>query len=358
MKKAVSIFAAALLAAGCFSCGKKESSSEKEKHEASAAAVDKADYRAALEEVISLSNAGEENELLYAMYSDKYVEEFYNEADPDLNKENEYNLELADIVQVRELTPEECEGIGKAYGEYLARIHFNNENANNNGYSSQEKFEAEQKKKIADAASLFDTEKAYELSVNYKYSRKDGGTDEYTEAGDEAAEVMYAYYIKDEGWAFDSWIYAQYAEEHKEAAAVYEAGMAAITKMDLPYDISGGKDFIVGSDDSLSYEIPSNFDTKTFRSMVEEAGVSGYDYFIVFRSYGSALYSACAVSGKDEPDSTYGKTSTHPYMILRYRNNMINYDPYLTADEDHSLRDLFESAKDTAKQDNENGTAG
>ncbi len=356
MKKAIGVIAAAVTAVSCFSCGKKDSSSESPKHEATAAATDKADYRAALDEAMSYSNDGKTQELMYALYSDKYVDQLYKETDSDINKENEYLMEVADVIQVRELTPEECAGIGKAYGEYLARIDYNNENANS-GYSNQAEFEADQKKKIEEAASLFETDKAYELSVKYKYSRRDGTSDEYTEAGDETSEVMYAYYIKDEGWAFDTWIYAQYAEEHKEAAAVYEAGMTAITAMDLPYDITGGKDFIVGSDDSLSYEVPAVFDIKDFRSRLEQAGITGYDYFIVFRSYGSALYSACAVSGTDEPDSTYGKMSTQPYMILNYRDNSINYDSYLTINEQHSLTDLFEAAKETARQDNENGTA-
>ncbi|MBQ8348073.1 MAG: hypothetical protein IJY19_00270 [Ruminococcus sp.] len=170
------------------------------------------------------------------------------------------------------------------------------------------------------------------------------------EDGEQESMEIPLYKIKGEGWNTDLIMYPAmigYVKKSKQASlnsyanTLSKAAMAALTDMDEEgYDIDGT--FIISSDESLNYNVNSDFDVDMFKENAENyfGDITKTDYFVVI-SEGSCVYSACIRNEDEEYIGTYP---------IQARPDRFEYKSYLETESiegsEYTLEELYNMAVD------------
>ena len=161
-------------------------------------------------------------------------------------------------------------------------------------------------------------------------------------SGDTDTQEFLVYYIKDEGWKFDLSMLT-YVKKSKQtsinsaASALYKAANSYLTDMDAKGENISGT-FIIGSDDSLNYNVPAGFDTAAFKKGAANYfdNINNLDFFIVCQD-GCCVYSVCK-----QPDGKY--TGVYP---INYTYGKDGPEP--SSDKNPNFDSLYNSCKSNLK---------
>ncbi|MCM1006668.1 MAG: hypothetical protein NC485_01865 [Ruminococcus flavefaciens] len=170
------------------------------------------------------------------------------------------------------------------------------------------------------------------------------------EDGEQESMEIPLYKVKGEGWNTDLIMYPAmigYVKKSKSASinssanSLNKAAIASLTDMDEEdCDINGT--FIIGSDESLNYNVSSDFDVDMFKEKAENYfnDITKIDYFVVI-SGGKCVYSACIQKENAEYVGTYP---------IQQRPNRFEYKSYLETesmdDSEYTLKELYDMAVD------------
>lgn len=190
-----------------------------------------------------------------------------------------------------------------------------------------------------DDASAADGKHKYTVTKGYDV------TVSYTRDGEEDEDSFYIYYIDGEGWKMESSM-RKYVKKSRQASlnstakSIFNA--VAITMADLESDgadLNGS--YIIGSDDSMTYNVPSSLNVADIRKSAEEYfdDIKDYDYFVVI------LDGACSYIGVYK-DTTYATVGTYPVFTIPKAVNDGHLETESEKDLDkYSLEELFAMAK-------------
>lgn len=172
------------------------------------------------------------------------------------------------------------------------------------------------------------------------------------EDGEQESMEIPLYKIKGEGWNTDLIMYPAmigYVKKSKQASLnsyaniLSKAAMTSLTDMDEEgYDIDGT--FIISSDESLNYNVNSDFDVDMFKENAENyfGDISEIDYFVVI-SEGSCVYSACIKTEDEEYVGTY-PVKTRPGSFENYDESYLETESIEGSE--YTLEELYDMAVD------------
>lgn len=187
-----------------------------------------------------------------------------------------------------------------------------------------------------DIPDYYSSSKGYNVTVRYN---KDGKSNE---------DYFIVVYVDGEGWKVNNSM-REYAHKTKNASlndaakSIYKAFNTALTEtVDEGITLDGL--FIIGSDDSMNYNVPSTVNTSEILKKADRFfnEIDDYDYFIIVKN-GYCIYSA---ADKKDDDDTIG---TNPIDEIPVSLSTIDGEKFEIVDtvsaDYYSFEELFEAAK-------------
>lgn len=354
MKKLLAFLTAFTSAAALFvGCGKTDDSDDKEK------SSDSSGYEEAVQDMVDAINNKDVNKIMELSMPDDaagFVVDILEATGNDMGEvlDEEFGgVKLISVEKTEDVDEETLMMLEKVFsilidvGEYM----------DENDLSFEDLMEfSESELEDTPFAYLDDIEDEEDLKkVESKFTITDCFLADVTledEDGEQESMEIPLYKIKGEGWNTDLIMYPAmigYVKKSKQASLnsyaniLSKAAMTSLTDMDEEgYDIDGT--FIISSDESLNYNVNSDFDVDMFKENAENyfGDISEIDYFVVI-SEGSCVYSACIKTEDEEYVGTY-PVKTRPGSFENYDESYLETESIEGSE--YTLEELYDMAVD------------
>ena len=191
-----------------------------------------------------------------------------------------------------------------------------------------------------DIPDYYFSSKGYDVTVHYN---KDGEPDE---------DYFFVFYVDGEGWKVNNSM-RKFAKKAKNASLnvaaknIYNAFNAALLDAEADGMTLSGL-FIIGSDDSMNYNVPTSVNTADILKKATNYfdKIADYDYFIIVNN-GACIYSASDKKDDDDDIGTF-PINQIPVSLTTVDGSKIETTDTGSADS-YSFEELFEVAKETIK---------
>lgn len=303
-------------------------------------------YEDALRAYFDASNENDYEKMLRITYPDKAVDWMlkFSQLNGNVLEEelggNKTNYVITDIVKESQLKDDELDQLMLSYDQIAGLIDKLEEYGGDVEALTDEQREELYYTFMAQTA-------AEEDSIEHRYKATEGYdvTVYYTKDGEPDEDYFYVYYLDGEGWKVNNTMRkyvkkAKQTQSNATAKSVYVSFASALVDIEITgADLRGA--YIIGSDDSMNYNVPSAIDVSEIRKTAETYfdEISKYDYFVIIVD-GGCCYTA--VNKKD------GKGNVGVYPISKIPKALNDHEletEDVSRIDKYSLDDLFEHAK-------------
>ena len=305
------------------------------------------DYEDVIRAYFDASNEGNYKKILRTMFPDKEVEAILKLTELGANNlveelsENKTNYIITDIVEECSMTDEELDQY-MLYFDQVAGV-FNKIEE----YGGDVKaLSNEQREELYNAFMGFTASEDDDIKHIYNATEGYDVTVYYTNSGEPDEDYFFVYYVDGEGWKVNNTM-RKFVKKSKQSATnataktIFNFFAATLTDMEVNgTDLSGT--YIIGSDNSMNYNVPSTINVSEIRNKVESdySDISKYEYFAIIVN-GSCSYVAVY---KKSDDSNVG---VYPILsIPKFLNDDRLETEKVSKIDTYTLDELFEIAKD------------
>lgn len=303
-------------------------------------------YEDVLRAYFDASNEGDYKKLLRTMFPDKEVEGMLkltelgaNNLEEELSA-NKTNYIITDIVEECSMTDDELD----QYMLYLDQVAGVFDKIEEYG-GDVEAMNDEQREELYNAYMGFTAPE--DDDIEHRYNAKEGYdvTVYYINNGEPDEDYFFVYYVDGEGWKVNNTM-RKFIKKSKQSATnaiaktIFNLFATVLTDIEVNgTDLSGT--YIIGSDDSMDYNVPSTINISEIRNTVESIyyDISEYEYFAIVVN-GGCSYVAVYKKG----DS--GNVGAYPILTIpkALNNNKLETEKVSKIDS-YTLDELFEIAK-------------
>lgn len=305
------------------------------------------DYENVIRAYFDASNEGDYKKILRTMFPDKEVEAILKLTELGANNlveelsENKTNYIITDIVEECSMTDEELDQY-MLYFDQVAGV-FNKIEE----YGGDVKaLSDEQREELYNAFMGFTASEDDDIKHIYNATEGYDVTVYYTNSGEPDEDYFFVYYVDGEGWKVNNTM-RKFVKKSKQSATnataktIFNFFAATLTDMEVNgTDLSGT--YIIGSDNSMNYNVPSTINVSEIRNKVESdySDISKYEYFAIIVN-GSCSYVAVY---KKSDDSNVG---VYPILsIPKFLNDDRLETEKVSKIDTYTLDELFQIAKD------------
>ena len=303
-------------------------------------------YEDVIRAYFDANNEGDVEKSIRTMYPDKAVDGMFKLSElqgADIEKElggNKTNYVITDIVEEGPMTEKEIEPFMILFDQMAGAFDKIEEYG-----GDVQALSDEQREELYNLFMGYTDPEEDDIDRIYHAAEGYDVTVYYTNDGEPDEDYFYVYNVEGEGWKINNSM-RKFAKKAKNAASnstaktVHTSFAVALTDLDYDgTDVSGV--YIIGSDDSMNYNVPSTINVSEIRNTVgsEYDTISKYDYFAIIVN-GECSY--VAVCKKDDDNIGMYPISNIPKAL--------NGDKLETEEvskiDNYTLDELFEISKD------------
>lgn len=304
-------------------------------------------YEDVIRAYFDASNEGDYKKIIRTMFPDKEVEGMLkltelgaNNLEEELSA-NKTNYVITDIEEEGSMTNEELDqymlyfdqvaGVFNKIEEYGGDVETLSDEQREELYNAFMGFTAPE---VDDIEHIYNATEGYDVTVYYM---NNGEPDE---------DYFFVYYVDGEGWKVNNTM-RKFVKKSKQSATnataktIFNFFAATLTDMEVGgTDLSGT--YIIGSDNSMNYNVPSTINVSEIINSVESnySDISKYEYFAIIVN-GSCSYVAVY---KKSDDNNVG---SYPILSIPKALNDDRLETEKVSKIDtYTLAELFEIAKD------------
>ena len=309
------------------------------------------DYECILRAFYDATNSDDYESLIKTTYPAKIVEGMLgiinldrDGFDNEMNK-NGSTYEITDIIEQGAMTQEELDYNVMNLNNIAGGLDILKEHG-----GDPQALSDEEREKVSNAIMGLGTPDTADIPDYYSSSKGYDVTVRYNKDGEPDEDYFFVFYVDNEGWKVNNSMRkfvkkAKNASLNVAAKNLFNAFNAALLDADSDGMTLNGL-FIIGSDNSMNYNVPSSVNTA---EILKKAAnyfdkIADYDYFVIVNN-GACIYSA---SDKKDDDDTIGTYPINkiPVSLATVDGNKIETIDTVSSDS-YSFEELFEVAKKT-----------